>query len=436
MRAWVPRILIFCLAAGAVAALTTICLVSCSSAPQPPNILFICVDTLRPDRLGYTGYDRPTSPVVDSLAAGGRVFSHAYSQAGWTLPAMATIMTGRYPQDHHAIDFHFGLDRDLPTLASILARRGYDTRAYVSHVLLTPQYGFDKGFDRFDYSLLDRGDPHKISTSKELTDLALADLDDVDEPYFVWIHYFDPHFDYLPYVQWESFGDSDSDRYDQEIAYTDHYIGRLLSRLDEKGMLENTAIVFTADHGEEFGEHGGIYHYTCYDEVLRVPLIIKAPSVAPGINSSRVDQVDLFTTMLALAGVQPREAYPGRDLLADDLVSRPLFVTRDRPPGFRQRAIIHGDIKLFRIEPSDTTLIPEGSRSTHVEVTNVIPGVYMFDLQRDPQEENNLYPVQTAAADELLARLASQFTSHDIPAERIGVDEELRAKLRALGYIR
>jgi len=427
MRFLANLVLIFCL----IIPLFT----SCDSGPEHPNILLICVDTLRSDRLGYNGYERFTSPNIDAFAASSLVFSNAFSQSGWTLPSMATIMTGQHPKDHHAVDFHFGINRELPTLASILKNNGYDTRAYVSHLLLTAQYGFDKGFYRFDSSVLDHGDPHEISTSMELNEIAIQDMADLREPYFIWIHYFDPHFAYLPHKQWESFGNSSSDRYDQEIAYTDFYIGQLLEWLDTGNLLDNTAIIFTSDHGEEFGEHGGIYHYTCYNEVLRVPLYIKAPSVTVGTNFTLVDQIDLLPTMLALANVQTREEFPGRNLIANPLAPRPIFVERDRPPGYRQRAVILDDRKLLRIEPADTTLIPEESLFTASEVKNVVPGVYLFDITKDPAELTNLFPAETAAAERLLARMASHFTGHHIPAEEIGVDEDLRAKLRSLGYI-
>jgi arylsulfatase A-like enzyme len=432
----IPVLAIPALLAAALLAAT----LSCGSGkPGPPSILLISVDTLRPEHLGYGGATRPTSPAIDRLAREGVVFSRARSQAGWTLPSMATILTGRYPRDHRAVDFNFGLDRGMPTLATLLAARGYDTRAYVSHVLLTAQYGLDRGFVRFDASVLDRGNPHKISTSRELAELAEKDMATLRPPYFAWVHFFDPHFAYLAHEEWTSFGDRDIDRYDQEIAYTDRYIGELLAFMETKGLLENTVIVFTADHGEEFGEHGGEYHETCYDEVLRVPLVIRAPGVAAATDTSWVEQVDILPTILARAGVAPPPECAGRDLLAPgSRPAHPIFIERDRPPAFRQRAIIAGGRKLIRVEPRDTTLVPPEARSEYTEVTSISAGTYLYDLARDPGERTNLFTPGDPASESLLAQMAAHFTGGgtSAPAESVTVDEAMREKLRSLGYIR
>ncbi|MCI0451431.1 MAG: sulfatase, partial [Candidatus Latescibacteria bacterium] len=229
---------------------------SCTREKKPPNLVLITVDTLRPDRLGYNGNARRVSPAVDRLASEGVVFSNAVSVSGWTLPSVATIFTGRYPKDHGAVDFHWTLDASLPTLPEILRERGYDTYGFVSHIMLTPTYGMGEGFLTFDSSVLNVGHPHEIMTSQDLTEIALRGMRNLKEPYFVWVHYFDPHFAYLEHPQY-AFGPRDVDRYDAEIAYTDYYIDDLL-KVTDRG---NTIVVFTSDHGEEFGEHAGQYHY-------------------------------------------------------------------------------------------------------------------------------------------------------------------------------
>ena len=410
---------------------------SCGGKGNRPNVLLISVDTLRPDRLGCYGYSRPTSPAIDRLAGEGTLFTEAYSQAGWTLPSMATILTGRYPKDHHAIDFNYSLDPSLPTLASLLKERGYDTRGFVSHVLLGAKYGLDRGFVHFDDSVLNRGDPHKISTSKELTELALRDLKSLKEPFFVWIHYFDPHFAYLPHPQWASFGDTDSDRYDQEIAYTDSFVGQLLDFFRKKASWKRTLVVFTADHGEEFGEHGGEYHETCYQEVLRVPLILRVPGSASARQAARTEQIDLMPTILDYLHIPLPGPLPGRDLLATAGPQHPTFVERDRPPGFRQRCLLDGPLKLIRVEPRDTTLIPLESRTEYSEVHNLFAGTYLYDLDEDPKEQVNLFAEGDPRGEKLLAELAAQFLgTAAIPKGNVVVDQEMREKLRSLGYIR
>src|SRR5258706_1846232 len=180
----------------------------------------------------------------------------------------------------------------MPTLATILRARGYDTRGYVSHLVLTANYGVAQGFDRFDDSVLSVGMPSLSSTDRQLTDRVIAGLADLRQPYLLWVHYFGPHYDYLWHEGFESFGRTDSDRYDQEIAHTDAQIGRLLDALGQRGLANNTVIVFVSDHGEEFGEHGGQYHYTLQSEVMHVPLIIDAPGLAPRSESALGEQVD------------------------------------------------------------------------------------------------------------------------------------------------
>lgn len=406
------------------------------STDRPQNVLLITVDTLRPDHLAYSGYRRPTSPTIDRLAGEGVVFPVGYSVAGWTLPSIATILTGRYPRDHGATDFHWSVDLSIPTLASILRSHGYDTRGFVSHIILTPQYGVAEGFHSYDASVLNVGHPHDVSTGRQLTDLVIRETQDLEEPYFLWVHYFDPHFRFLPHSQWSAFGSRDEDRYDQEIAFTDSQIGRLLSDLEKRGLDDHTVVVFTSDHGEEFGEHGGKYHYTLYDEVMRTPLIIKAPSIVPGVSETVAQQIDIVPTVLSLLGLDRDPALPGKDLLADNVADRPVFMERDRPPPYNQRGVILGNYKLTVIELADTASIPRTSQGTYAPVVNVIPGIYLYDLDKDPMETNNIFDENDPKARELLVLLAEHFADRSVAAHEVKVDETLRDKLRSLGYVR
>jgi choline-sulfatase len=405
----------------------------CSGDDGPPNLLLITVDTLRPDHLGYHGYDRDTSPVIDNLAAGGVVFENSYSQSGWTLPSIATILTGHYPKDHGATDFHWSLDVKLPTLAGTLRRNGYDTHGYVSHVMLTPTYGIADGFASYDYSVLNAGDPHDVATAQELTNLALAGLKKAKKPWFVWVHYFDPHFEYLAHPAFSRFGNSETGRYDQEIAHTDFHIGRLLEGIPDA---DNTVIVFTSDHGEEFGEHDGVFHYTLHDEVMRVPLVIKSPFLGAGRDESITEQVDLLPTMLGLLGVSPPDGLPGRDLFACTAPGEEaVFIERDRPPPWKQRGVIHNGLKLVLIERADLESIPPASRGTHVPVTNVSAGMYLFDLATDPGEKQNIFDASDPRALELLGLMTTHFSERKYQEAGVELDDDLIKKLRSLGYI-
>jgi arylsulfatase A-like enzyme len=406
----------------------------CGGGDGPPNLVLITVDTLRPDRLGIGGHSRATSPVIDELAAGGVVFPNSYSQSGWTLPSVATILTGHYPKDHGATDFHWSLDYKLPSLASILRRNGYATMGYVSHVMLTPTYGIADGFSEYDYSVLNIGHPHDVATADELTDLAVAGARRADKPYFLWVHYFDPHFEYLSHEAYASFGDSEIDRYDGEIAYTDFHIGRLIDRLPDRS---NTVIVFTSDHGEEFGEHGGVFHYTLHEEVMRVPLVIHAPSLEHRTDLATTEQIDLLPTILGLLGIEAPAGLPGRDLLRPaPAAGKPVFFERERPPPFRQFGVLKDGLKLIYIEQADSNAIPPASRGTHVPVTFVHAGTRMFDLAADPEEKNDIFDPADPRALELLGLMTTHFSTRKYEETSVELDEQLLEKLRSLGYIR
>jgi arylsulfatase A-like enzyme len=403
----------------------------CGGEKRPPNLVLITVDTLRPDRLGYGGNPRPTSPALDRLAGEGVVFTHATSVSGWTLPSVATIFTGRYPKDHGATDFHWSLDATLPTLTSVLRANGYDTFGYVSHVMLTPTYGIGDGFAHFDFSVLNVGNPHEVSTAQPLTEMALKGLRDAKEPYFLWVHYFDPHFEYMEHPQFP-FGKTDLDRYDAEIAHADYHIDNLLRAVDRG----NTVVVFTADHGEEFGEHGSKYHYTLHGEVMRVPLVIKAPGLAPRTDAAPAEQIDLAPTLLALLGVPAPAELPGKNLLEPRDAHRAMFIERDRPPQWRQRGVIRGSHKLIVVEAADTTQVPPASRSEEIPVTNVRPGIYLYDLERDPGEQTNVFSESDTTSLSLLGMVTTHFSGAARRGAPVELDRVLLEKLRSLGYIR
>lgn len=403
---------------------------ACGREKRAPNIVLITVDTLRPDRLGYGGNTRPTSARLDGLAKEGVAFTRATSVAGWTLPAMATVFTGRYPSEHGATDLHWSLDASLPTVASILRANGYDTYGFVSHVMLTPSYGMGDGFSHFDFSVLSVGDPHEVTTAQQLTDLARTGTRNTKEPFFLWVHYFDPHFKYINHDQF-NFGPSDLDRYDSEIAFTDYYIDDLLKVVDRG----NTIIIFTADHGEEFGEHGSQYHYTLHGEVMRVPLIIKGPGIAPRTDDDPAQQIDILPTILALAGIEAPAGLPGHNLLEPRDARIPQFIERDRPPQWQQRGVILGDHKLIVVEPADTTEVPPASLNEEIRVSNVTPGIYLFDLAKDPGERTNLFAPTDSTSLKLLGLVTRHFSTPRKHGAPVQVDKELLEKLRSLGYV-
>lgn len=401
--------------------------------PHPRNVVLITIDTLRSDHLGAYGYGRRTSPNIDRLASQGVLFKNAYSQAGWTTPSMATLMTGLYPHQHGATRFDTPIRPMTFTLAEQLETAGYATHAYVSHSLVGRAYGFNRGFDSFDTAVLRRGHPGEITTSEELTDRAIRGVQNVNEPYFLWVHYMDPHQEFIGHDQFE-FGDLSADLYDSEIAHNDEQVGRLLAALGERGLLDRSVVVLTADHGEELGEHGVTGHFTLHDEVLRIPLIIQASTLRPRTMDLRVSQLDILRTVLSLVGLSPQPGAQGRDILAASLPATPIFAERIQPNAYRQRSVVSGDLKLIYIDENPN---PAASASDfeYDTLAKLETGLRLFDLDADPGETTDLFDQRRSEAMALLALLKAQFGEVDLPEGTIEITPQREAELRSLGYI-
>jgi arylsulfatase A-like enzyme len=318
--------------------LTCVLALACSREAGRLNIILIGVDTLRQDHLGCYGYERATSPNIDELAGRGVLCANAVSQCPWTLPSFASILTSLYPTQHGAgIDMN-SMRTSFPTLAGMLAEEGYATGAVINVAVLSPAFGVDRGFAHYDAAA-----PGVRRIADEVTERALAWIEsEKDGPFFLFVHYFDPHLSYSPPAPFDTLFDpgyegevgrafeqetflrlkdrlyTASDRqtradwahiealYDGEIAFTDKAVGDLLAGIRSKGLEDRTLVVLVSDHGEEFMEHGGYGHgHTLFDEVIRVPLIFSLPGRLPeGVRVARqVRPVDIMPTILDLADV-------------------------------------------------------------------------------------------------------------------------------------
>jgi arylsulfatase A-like enzyme len=335
-------------------------LVSCSKQPsakvaQPRrNVLLIIVDTVRVDKLGCYGSELGATPRMDQLAAQGVRFEKAYSHAPWTLPACASILTSLYPPQHGA-GGHLPIEnlRKLPdsvrTVAECFRDAGFATGAVVNVDFLTASFGMTQGFADVDFQIY----PNNIQVrpAEPTTNAALAWLQSHrNDSFFLLVHYFDPHLVYAPPPEYRRRFAAPQDRedtgwvfgtrqqivgyrqglirfdeatirraehlYDGEVAYTDHEVGRLLDGLEQLGLADSTVVALTADHGEEFLDHGGFEHgHTLYEELVRIPLIIRAGKVAQGRTvTSVVGHVDLAPTLCELAGLEPDPAFVGKSL--------------------------------------------------------------------------------------------------------------------------
>jgi choline-sulfatase len=299
-----------------------------SSIPPDLNIVLVTIDTLRADHLGAYGYRRDTSPALDALAADGTLFTSGWAHAPSTRYSIPAILTGRLPLD---VDYDTnvagwpGLSPRATTIAEILKSRGFATGAILNYDYFQPQRRMNQGFDEYDNDnarlhrgVAGEGPAHTRGTSsKEQTDKAIAFVErHAAGRFFLWVHYYDPHFEYEAHEEVPSFGTAPIDLYDQEIRFTDLHVGRLVEDLRARGLYERTAIVVTGDHGEGFGEHGiDLHGYHLYAAQTKVPFIVRVPGAAPRRSETPVGHVDILPTLANLAGAPPAPSMMGRSLV-------------------------------------------------------------------------------------------------------------------------
>jgi arylsulfatase A-like enzyme len=440
-------------------------LTGCGKAPEV-NLLIMTIDTLRADHLSCYGYPKATSPRMDRFASDGVLFEHVVCQSSQTLPSHASIFTGVNPRSHLAISHESPVGQDITTLAEILKDRGYETGAFISSHALDSEYGLDQGFDTY-------WEVHKAHTIREreickqretdaTTAAALAWLKEyADKGFFLWIHWFHPHRPYDPPDRYISAfaggysGTADSSpefimqvwrrqieieqadidhlvgRYDGEVAFTDVQVGVIIDALETLGLLDNTIVVITADHGEILYDHEHYFGHdiALYDECLRIPLIIHAPGLE--IGESRIEQlvqsIDIMPTVLDLLDVVHPEGLEGKCLLpliggggqatAEYCFSETFPFPEKCPP---RHAVRTADAKLIWKEVRSDSMVKE-----------------LYDLAADPGETNNLYgehPDFAAYLDSVLTAWIAPGGLHpaDIPSAR---DSGRWRILRSLGYV-
>jgi arylsulfatase A-like enzyme len=362
-------------------------------AGDPPNILIYLVDCLRADHVGAYGYPRPTTPEIDALARDGVVFENVYSCASWTKPSVGCLFTSLYPTSHGARTVDAVLDGHPATLAEVLGARGYATAAWVANPLVaTSAFGLARGFDRVVQ--VGEGSP-SMNLNRLNADAAQITRDVVswlghrsEWRFFAYIHSLDLHAEYRPrppfdqvFVNPQATGAArDVDLYDNELAYNDRELGRVVQALKRLSLYDNTLIVVTADHGEEFGEHGTFRHgRSLYDSLLHVPLILKLPrSRQSGRRvGALASNVDIAPTLLDLAGLAPAPGFRGVSLRAalDD-----------------GRTALRQSVLAEQISPKEVLYAARDSRFKYVYQLIPEPRQMLFDLERDPAEQANLLP--------------------------------------------
>lgn len=299
-----------------------------SDLPDDFNVILITIDTIRADHLGAYGYPRNTSPNIDALAASGTLFQNGWAHAPSTRYSIPALLTGRYPLNvrYAPIPGQWpGLQEENLTIAEVLKAQGFTTGAILNYWYFDAQRKMNQGFDHYDnknkrlHRAVSGEGPARTSgsSSKEQTDKALGYIQTHQaDQFFLWVHYYDPHYDYEVHEGVRQFGDSKIDAYDHEIAYTDQHIGRLLDDLKARGLDDKTVIVLTGDHGEGFGEHGiDLHGYHLYAAQTKVPLIIRVPGATPSVVTMPASHVDVLPTLANLAGAKSSAEMLGQSLL-------------------------------------------------------------------------------------------------------------------------
>lgn len=435
------------------------------AAPERlPNLLVVTLDTVRADHLSAYGYVRETSPQLAKLAAEGVRFAQSYAAASTTLPSHVSLFTGTAPITHGVVKNGLPLAAGANTLAERMRAAGAATAAIVSSFPLDRRFGLDQGFDHYEDDFTREGSSYPAETWRGFetggafdrranltTDRAIRWLDarDAARPFFLFVHYFDPHDPYVPPEPWKSRFASPPDAakslagaltkralidaYDGEIAFTDDEVGRLLAHLTARGLDRDTLVVVTADHGEGLGQHGVLGHaVNIYEEAVSVPLIVRwTGTIEAGRTiDGPVESVDVLPTVLELLGLPQDDAGRGQSLAGALLRGEALdpdraVFTHRRP--YDESAVeagkrVHGDLLGVR-------------RGRYKWIEGSVDGTReLFDLSSDPRETVNLTARDAERAAELSREVAAFRRAHTRAAGDATVSPEDRERLRALGY--
>jgi len=412
-----------------------------TAASPSPNIVLITLDTTRADRMGFLGSERGLTPNLDGLARRGVVFSRAYAQVPLTTPSHATILTGTYPGFNHVNYMGDALGKALPFLPDILHRNGYRTAAFVGALVLDPRKlapGFERGFDTYDAGFHRRrgSEDRYVSLERrgeEVVNRALAWLDKQPAgPFFLWIHLYDPHDPYSPPEPYKT--RYQEKPYDGEIAYTDSVVGRLITGLRTRGLLDSALLAVMADHGEAFGEHGENHHgIFLYDETIHVPLLFKLPGQHPSRKvESGVGLVDVAPTILRAAHLPVPPLMQGESLLS--FMKLEQAGAASQPSDSNLQRSVYAESAYGHLSFGWSTLRAwRTGKYLYIEA----PERELYDQSVDPLAAHNLAPDSKAVADTAAAQIAefNRMMTKGSAAEKTQLSPEQNESLNALGYL-
>ena len=396
-------------------------------ALRPFNVVLITIDTLRPDHLHCYGYGKIETPTIDRIAQTGVLFENAVTQTPLTPPSHASILTGLNPPAHKVRDTGgFILPDAIPTLASLLHDRGWDTAAFVSSAVLKKRFGFDRGFAVYDDQMPRPGGPQDFIEDAErradaTIDRAIAWFDGHGANRFLlWVHLYDPH---TPYNPPPPYREQYKDRpYDGEIAYVDHELGRLMEALHRRSPSDKTLVAVLSDHGESLGEHGEYSHGVfLYDATLRIAYLLSGPGLPAGVRvKPQARTIDFLPTVMDLLGGSPPAGVEGTSLL-------PLATGQDADTTVSYAETLFPKIALGWAEL-------RGIRTNQWKYIRA-PRAELYDLSRDPAELHNVVDEHPVEVRKLEAQLEAAVKANGPEkVETTPLDERTLAQLKSLGY--
>ncbi len=439
-----------------------------AAGAKGPNVVLIIVDTLRADHIGSYGAKNVSTPAMDALAGDGIVFERAFAQSSWTRPSISSIVTGLYPGSHSVMHKTDLLPAEVVTVAEAMREVGYRTSGFVTNINVAPSFNFQQGFDEYRYlapdfffGATDSGSKlalysvlrlvrERFLSKEKWVSHYYQDADTVNRTALPWvdshrgdrsfvlIHYMDPHDPYfeIPY-NGKAIARVDTPNpaperaeelralYATNIEYLDGFLAKVFAQLEAQGLYDDALIVLTADHGEEFHEHGGWWHgTTLYDEQIHVPLIVKLPGnrSAGAREKSLARSVDIAPTLLAVAGAGVPAGVQGRDLFGNASAPTAVYAEEDHE-GNVLEAIRTAEWKLILANSGN----PRGLAETE-----------LYDLVADPGERNNVAASQTARVTELkkdLEMLRDASRANAVSGVSGAIDDADMERLKALGYV-
>jgi len=428
------------------------------------NLVVIVIDALRKDHLGIYGYKRETSPNIDNFAKKAVVFKNAISQCSWTNPSIASLFSSLCPSVHGVISYDEKkadyFNYKIATIAEILKEKGYTTGAFVANHFINKKLKFNQGFDVFD-SINSKYKP----LASELNEKALKWIaKNKNKNFFVYMHYMDAHGPYEPPEPYDNFFKSNEDRqmsdeeysklmflsvgkekdnndlnyyidkYDGEIRYVDYHIGKIIKKLGEYDLFDNTIVIVTSDHGEAFFEHGFCGHgYSLYNEEIYIPLIVKFPKdiKISEINNDKVGLIDISATMLNILSCKFPHKTNGKNLLSfsNKMMSNNLIIFSE-------------EISLTTKGPPKIAMLKDNFKAIYMVATQQITELY--NLDKDKFEKENLINVYPDKYQELTKDIEAFQRERLREKIKLGIknssfrilDEEMKQKLKSLGYLK